>query len=157
MPDTSLSDRELPERVEDLICFALYSTSHAISRAYAPLLKPLGLTYPQYITLTVLRDEDGQGVGALSKALRMESSTLTPLIKRLEAQGFVRRNRGEKDERQVFVYLTKPGRDVLKAAPNITKCMIEDTGLDHARLVELVQVLTKLSDNMQGNRNTGKE
>lgn len=75
---------DIPTRAQDIFCFAFYGATHAINRAYAPILKPLGLTYPQYITLTMLWEQDGQGVGELASQLRMESSTLTPLIKRLE-------------------------------------------------------------------------
>ncbi|MEM7238723.1 MAG: MarR family transcriptional regulator, partial [Pseudomonadota bacterium] len=123
--------------------------SHAINRAYSPHLAPLGLTYPQYITLTLLRDRDGQPVGALADALTMESSTLTPLIKRLEAHGHVERRRGTADELQVFVHLTPKGRDVLEAAPGITACMTRDTGLDDATLALLVERLATLTANLQ--------
>ena len=90
----------LPDRPEDMICFAVYAASHALNRAYQPLLKTLDLTYPQYIALTVLWENDGQTVGAMGKRLGMESNTLTPLLKRLETAGHVTRARGKDDDRR---------------------------------------------------------
>ncbi len=135
-------------KADEMFCHAVYTAAHVINRAYAPLLADLGLTYPQYITLTLLRDRNEQSVGALASALRMDSSTLTPLLKRLETQGHVTRARGLKDERQVFVRLTPKGRASLKKAPEITGCMIEGTGLKIAELQNLVTLLGALSDNL---------
>ena len=135
-------------RADEMFCHAVYTASHVINRAYAPMLTELGLTYPQYITLTLLRDKNDQAVGALAAALKMESSTLTPLLKRLETQGNVIRTRGTHDERQVFVRLTPQGRRLLNAAPQITACMIEGTGLQIAELENLVALLGRLSDNL---------
>ena len=139
-------------RADEMFCHAVYTASHVINRAYAPMLANLGLTYPQYITLTLLRDKDDQAVGALAAALRMDSSTLTPLLKRLEAQGNVIRTRGTKDERQVFVGLTPQGRRLLEKAPEITACMIDGTGLDIAELENLVALLDALSSNLSENQ-----
>ncbi len=135
-------------KADEMFCHAVYTAAHAINRAYAPLLADLGLTYPQYITLTLLRDRNEQSVGALASALRMDSSTLTPLLKRGETQGHVTRARGLKDERQVFVRLTPKGRASLKKAPEITGCMNEGTGLKIAELQNLVTLLGALSDNL---------
>lgn len=139
---------DLPTTADDMFCFAIYSASHVVNRAYTPLLKPLGLTYPQYITLTVLWKDDGLGVGELSRRLKMESSTLTPLLKRLEQQGHIERRRGTEDERQVFVFLTKSGRALQRKAPHVTVCMIEATGLDLQKLQDLVGTLRLLTDNL---------
>lgn len=132
----------LPSRIEDLICFSLYSANHAMNRAYKPYLTELGLTYPQYIALTALWAEDGVTVGTLCDRLMMETSTLTPLLKRLEKQGHVERRRGEGDERQVFVHLTKTGRALENKAPTITACIVEATGQSEATLETLVKTIS---------------
>ena len=92
------------------LCFALYNASRALTRAYAPLLEPLGLTYPQYLVLLVLWERDGLPVKEVGERLALDSGTLTPLCKRLEQQGLVERLRGEDDERIVRIFLTPEGR-----------------------------------------------
>ena len=142
--------RALPTHPDQMICFAIYAASHAINRTYAPLLKPLGLTYPQYITLSFLWHQDGLTVGDLSNSLQMETSTLTPLLKRLEKLGHVQRKRGVSDERKVFVHLTESGRDLQKNAPEITACVIESTGMELHALDQLVTSLTRLNRHLLG-------
>ena len=148
--DMTLSDSGLPRNVEDLICFGLYSTSHAMLRAYAPLLKPLGLTYPQYIVLTALWETDNQTNKALSEKVLLDPGTLTPLLKRMEKQGLVTRTRGTQDERKVFVSLTDAGRTLQDRAPEITRCIIERTGVAPEKLAELVGTLIRLRGNLVG-------
>lgn len=99
-----------PVPLDNQLCYAVYSTGIAIQRAYKPLLDELGLTYPQYLVLNVLWDEDRQSVGSIANQLALESSTLTPLLKRMEAVGFVNRARNPDNERQVVVSLTDKGR-----------------------------------------------
>jgi len=140
--------RDLPTSPDQMFCFAVYSASHVINRAYAPHLKALGLTYPQYIALTFLWQSDGQSVGALSKQMRMETSTLTPLLKRLEGLGHIRRERGLDDERQVFVHLTKTGAALKRKAPEITACMVDATGFELEALDALVASLNELRDTL---------
>ena len=142
----------LPEHADDMFCFATYNAAHVINRAYTPLLKPLGLTYPQYITLTLLWETDGQSIGELAKQLMMESSTLTPLIKRIETMGHVARRRGTRDERQVFVHLTPSGRELKQHAPDITACMVEATGCQLEELQALVRALKKLTQHLTAAR-----
>ena len=124
-----------PER--DLLCFALYSTSHAFNRIYKPLLNELGLTYPQYLVMVSLWAKDDQTVGELGETLFLESSTLTPLLKRLEAIGYLTRSRDLSDERQVRVQLTSAGRALQKKARDIPGCILEATGLSLADLHRL--------------------
>ncbi len=143
---------KLPEHARDMICFAVYGATHAINRTYAPLLKPLGLTYPQYITLTLLWEKDGQGVGEIAAQLGMETSTATPLLKRMEKQGHITRIRGELDERQVFVYLTESGRALQGDAASITTCLIQETGFEPGALERLVSDLTQLRSNLEKSR-----
>ena len=139
---------DLPKSAEELICFTVYSAGRAFSRAYAPMLKKLEVTYPQYIALTILWEEDGQGVGALCEKLRLESSTVTPLLKRLESLGYIERKRGTKDERQVFVSLTPRGRALQEHAGDITRCIIDATGYDLDTLGALVETIATLRDNL---------
>lgn len=128
----------------DLLCFALYSTSHAMQRAYAPLLDPHGLTYPQYLVLLTLWAEDGQSVGQIARALQLESNTLTPLLKRIEAQGLVRRSRSAQDERQVIVALTDQGRALQETLRYVPGCIAELTGMTQPQLIGLKDAVTAL-------------
>ncbi len=146
----------LPDTVEQLICFALYSANNAMNRAYKPHLAALGLTYPQYIALTALWEKDGITVGTLCDRLMIETNTLTPVLKKLEAMGHVTRRRGDGDERQVFVHLTDQGRTLRKKAPDITACIIENTGLPLARLEELVTSISQMRDNLATNKKARK-
>ncbi|MFC7557340.1 MarR family winged helix-turn-helix transcriptional regulator [Pseudoroseomonas wenyumeiae] len=101
---------EKPLDLDSFLCFAIHSTAHAVQRANKPLMDKLGLTYPQYLVMVVLWAEDNQTVSRIGDRLFLESSTLTPLLKRLEAAGLVRRQRDTADERQVRVQLTAAGR-----------------------------------------------
>ncbi len=139
---------DLPERAEELICFALYSANHAMNRSYKPHLAALGLTYPQYITLVSLWQKDGVTVGSLCAQLMMETNTLTPLLKRLERLGHIERRRDGQDERQVFIYLTASGRALKAKAPTITDCIINDTGVPLEQLGELVRTLSSMRDHL---------
>ncbi|MGN7292556.1 MarR family winged helix-turn-helix transcriptional regulator [Rhizobium sp. SAFR-030] len=105
-----------PPPLDDQLCYAIYSAGIAIQRVYKPLLDGLGLTYPQYLVLNVLWREDEQTVGGIAEKLALESSTLTPLLKRLEAAGLVRRTRNPENERQVIVALSDKGRSMQSEA-----------------------------------------
>jgi DNA-binding MarR family transcriptional regulator len=107
------------------LCFAVYSTAHALNRVYKPLLDALGLTYPQYLAMLVLWERDGMSVSEIGARLHLDSGTLTPLLKRLEAAGLVRRVRDPADERQVRIALTPKGRalyDKAKPVPLAIAC-----------------------------------
>ena len=95
--------------LDEHLCYSIYSASLAIGRAYKPLLDALGITYPQYLVLNVLWERDPQSVGAIAERLMLESSTITPLLKRLEGAGLVGRTRNPSDERQVLIELTRQG------------------------------------------------
>ncbi|MXQ07917.1 MarR family transcriptional regulator [Alphaproteobacteria bacterium GH1-50] len=115
---------------EDMICFALYSAGHAMQKAYRPLLDELGLTYPQYLVLSALWTKDAdQTVNGIGRRLQLESSTLTPLLKRLELMGLVSRTRSDKDERQVVIALTAEGRAMKTRAAHVPRCIAEKTGM----------------------------
>lgn len=108
-----------PLCLDEQLCFAVYTASRALTRAYGPLLEPLGLTYPQYLTLLVLWEDDGVPVKRLGERLALDSGTLTPLLKRLEHQGFVERRRSTEDERVVNVFLTPSGRALKTRAKKV--------------------------------------
>lgn len=135
--------------LSDMICFALYSANHAMSRVYAPLLADLGLTYPQFLVLMSLWAEDGQTVGALGRALQLETNTLTPLLKRLESQGLVARRRDEADERQVRITLTDAGRALQTRADGLAACIFDRCGIEAAELAQLRDQITALRDRLR--------
>jgi MarR family transcriptional regulator, organic hydroperoxide resistance regulator len=124
-------------RLGEFLCFAVYSANHAFNRVYKPLLDELGLTYPQYLTMVLLWERDDQTVGSLSEKLFLESSTLTPLLKRLEVLGLVRRTRDPADERQVRVRLTNRGRTIREKALKIPNCILKASGLQIDELFRL--------------------
>jgi DNA-binding MarR family transcriptional regulator len=133
----------------EMICFALYSANHAMQRVYQPLLARHGLTYPQYLVLVTLWAEDGRGVGDLGKALQLESNTLTPLLKRMEAQGFVSRSRSSQDERQVHIALTAKGRALQAEAGEITACIFDRCDMEMEHLTALRDAVTELRDRLR--------
>ncbi|GMB81163.1 MarR family transcriptional regulator [Shinella zoogloeoides] len=124
--------------LDQQLCFAVYSAAHALNRTYKPLLDPYGLTYPQYIALMTLWEEDGRPVKALGEKLGLDSGTLSPLLKRLEAAGYIRRARDKADERQVLVTLTDKGRAMQRDAVAIRMAIGKATGCS----IEALQSLT---------------
>ena len=131
-------------KLDNQLCFALYSASHAFTRVYKPLLDALGLTYPQYLAMMLLWEQDGQTVGALGERLYLESSTLTPLLKRMEAAGYIERRRSAEDQRQVHVYLTEAGRALREKALSIPPCLMPAIGLPVPEIVALKQQVAQL-------------
>jgi MarR family transcriptional regulator, organic hydroperoxide resistance regulator len=142
------SDTALAASLPDFLCFAVYSTNLAFHRVYKPLFDELGLTYPQYVTLVALNDEGDQTVSQLGEKLFLESSTLTPLLKRLEAMGYVTRKRDSQDERQVRVSLTPQGQTIFEKAFCGREAVIDATGLDPESFARLQRDLIKLRDNL---------
>lgn len=114
--------------VESQLCFAVHAAARAFTAAYRPLLDPLGLTYPQYLVLLVLWDRDGLGVKSIAERLHLESGTLTPLLKRLEAAGYVRRRRVPEDERHLRVELTAAGRALRDRAAGVREGIVRALG-----------------------------
>ncbi len=131
-------------RLDQQICFALYATSRSVTAAYRPLLDPLGLTYPQYLVLLVLWDRDGLGMHELGEVLELDSGTLSPLVKRLEAVGLVERRRSVSDERRVRVVLTGSGSALRERAGHIPQRLAAATGLPARDLADLRETLTRL-------------
>ena len=141
---------------QDMMCFALYSAAHAMQQAYRPLLEPLGLTYPQYLVMSALwTAQTPPTVREISGQVQLESSTLTPLLKRLEAQGLLRRARDPRDERQVRIQLTEAGQALRAQAANIPARIATKTGLSTADLMELRDAVTLLRDRVRGDRVQG--
>lgn len=134
----------------DLICFSLYSANHAMQRVYQPLLAPLGLTYPQYLVLMALWEADGRTVGDLGRALGLESNTLTPLLKRMEAQGLLARARDDKDERQVRVTLGPRGKALQGETAGFGRCIFDACGLEAQELQDLRDKISALRDRLAG-------
>lgn len=138
---------DLPQ-LDDLLCFAIYSASHAFTKVYKPLLAELGLTYPQYIVMIALWSEDDQTVGELGQRLHLASNTLTPLLKRLEKLGYVTRRRDEADERQVRVGLTDAGQELRARARTVPDCIADATALSSEEIERVTKRIATLRQNL---------
>jgi MarR family transcriptional regulator, organic hydroperoxide resistance regulator len=135
-------------KLSNFLCFAVYSANLAFGRAYKPILDALGLTYTQYIAMVALSEEDDQTVSALGEKLFLESNTLTPILKKLEQTGYIKRARDPADERQVRVNLTPPGRRLLDR--DLGESLIEASGLgDEFGVVQ--KTVVRLRDNLLRN------
>jgi len=134
--DQLLLDRQL--------CFPLYAASRAVTAQYAPLLAELGLTYPQYLVMLVLWEQSPVSVGELGERLRLDSGTLSPLLKRLQAAGLVDRRRDSADERRVLVALTEPGAQLRERAAHIPAALAASLGLDEGTFRQLREQLSEL-------------
>lgn len=137
-------------QLDQQLCFALYSSSLAMTKLYKPLLAPLGLTYPQYLALLVLWERDGLAVGELGERLFLDSGTLTPLLKRMEAAGWLQRERAAADERRVMVSLTAEGRALRQKARRVPLQLAQASGCSAAELAELTQRLQQLRTQLLG-------
>ncbi|MER8874152.1 MarR family transcriptional regulator [Mesorhizobium sp. M0814] len=135
-----------PLPLDDQLCYAIYSAGMAIQRVYKPLLDDLGLTYPQYLALNVLWREDKLTVGSIAERLALESSTLTPLLKRLEAAGLLRRTRYPANERQVVVALTDKGRELRSRAGCLADALLSSSGQSPAHLNQINRDVRELRD-----------
>lgn len=139
-----------PLNIDELLCFSVYSVNHAIARLYRPLLAPLGLTYPQYLVLVALWDRDKRRVNDLGADLQLDTNTLTPLLKRMEAADLLTRQRNPQDERSLIVALTDKGRALQEKAAELTACVLEAMGGDVAELADLRDRLQTLRDRLEG-------
>lgn len=140
------AEKGAPVPLEDQLCFSIYSANMAIQRTYKPLLDKLGLTYPQYLVLNVLWRDDRRSVGAIAEHLGLESSTLTPLLKRLEAAGLVHRARNPDNERQVTVELTQKGRALRTKAGCLNEALLAASGDTVQHLAALNADIRRLRD-----------
>jgi DNA-binding MarR family transcriptional regulator len=136
-------------KLDNQLCFALYSTSLAMTRVYKPLLDELGITYPQYLAMLVLWEQDGLMVSELGERLFLDSGTLTPLLKRLEASGFVSRQRALDDERRVHVSLTPAGSALKLKAAAIPRCILSASQCSIPELVKLTSEIQALRERLR--------
>lgn len=132
----------------EYLCFAVYSANLAFGRAYKPMLDQLGLTYTQYIAVVALAEEDDQTVGSLGAKLFLESNTLTPMLKKLEAMGYVERQRDPADERIVRVRLTRSGRKLRDKATELNTPLLAATGLSPDEFSRVQKSIAALRDSL---------
>ncbi|QEL57199.1 MarR family transcriptional regulator [Chromobacterium paludis] len=135
-------------QLDSQLCFALYSASLAMNKVYRDSLKPLGITYPQYLVLLVLWEQDQRSVSDIGDRLFLDSATLTPLLKRMEAAGWVSRQRLASDERVVVVALTEAGRALRRQAEQIPVQLVCRSGLEIDEIARLRQSLCDLRDRL---------
>ncbi|MDX3452622.1 MarR family transcriptional regulator [Streptomyces sp. ME02-8801-2C] len=136
--------------LDDQVCFALYAASRAVTARYRPLLDTLGLTYPQYLVMLVLWEQDSISVSSLGAALQLESSTLSPLLKRLEAAGLLRRERRPDDERSVAIHLTEAGIELRDRARTVPVAIGDAMGLSAEQDATIKQLLRMVTANVTG-------
>ena len=139
---------DLPLLLGNQLCFAVYSTAHAFNRFYKPLLDRLGLTYPQYLVMLVLWEQDGMSVKEIGERLFLDSGTLTPLLKRMETAGLLKRTRSREDERQVIVALTPQGESLKEKARSLPLSILAASQCSVAELVTLKNEVEALRDKL---------
>lgn len=137
-----------PPRLEDQLCYSIYSTALAIKRLYKPMLDAMGVTYPQFLVLNVLWEQGEQPIGAIGEKLALETSTLTPLLKRLENEGFIQRLRNVHDERQVMITLTDKGAAVHDKSACLSMTLLSSSHLELGQLQRLNKEIIALRDNI---------
>ena len=135
-----------PIPLDGQLCFAIYGAAMEINRTYKPILDKLGITYPQYLVLSVLWEADGQTIGAIAERLALEPSTITPLVKRLELAGFLGRLRNPADERQVQVRLTERGRQMRAKTACLTQELLSRSGMQVEEIIALNRQVQALRD-----------
>ena len=141
------ANRRAPQ-LDSLLCFSLYSTMLGINKVYRQLLRDLDLTYSQYLVMLVLWEKDGQNVSEICQRLFLETTTLTPLLKRLEARGLVSRKRSTADERVVIVSLTEEGRKMQEAVVDFPGCLATAMGLSAGEIEDLRDRLLRVRENL---------
>jgi DNA-binding MarR family transcriptional regulator len=139
-------------QLDNQLCFALYSTSLAMTKLYKPLLDKLELTYPQYLVMLVLWQNDGLMVSALGERLFLDSGTLTPLLKRMETAGWLTRQRDAQDERRVTIRLTSAGRSLQAQAEKIPGCILDASQCALPELISLTQQVQALRERLTSYR-----
>jgi DNA-binding MarR family transcriptional regulator len=144
-------------RLDHQLCFALYASSLAMTKLYKPLLDPLGLTYPQYLVMLVLWETDGLAVSRIGERLQLDSGTLTPLLKRLEASGLVQRLRDSADERRVLLQLTREGRALKRRALAVPAAVACASGCPLDELQSLTARLKTLRDQLAASVSTASQ
>lgn len=137
--------------LDNQLCFALYSATNAITKTYRPKLKKVGLTYTQYLVLVVLWETDGLSINALSNALKLDTGTTTPLVKRMEKANLLKRQRSKQDERVVNLYLTKKGKNLEHKVADIQNYVACKSNLSDKKFKGLLNTLHRLTDDLMEN------
>ena len=137
-----------PQLLSNQICFAVYSTAHAFNRVYKPLLDRLGLTYPQYLVMLVLWERDDVPLKDIGEKLFLDSGTLTPLLKRLEAAELIKRTRSKEDERQVLIELTAEGEELREKAKSVPQSILAASACSVGELVAMKDEIVALRDRL---------
>ncbi|MEM8776650.1 MAG: MarR family transcriptional regulator [Pseudomonadota bacterium] len=140
-----------PFPLDEHLCFSIYGAHLALQRTYKPVLDQLGLTYPQYLALSLLWEKDAQTVGSMASELDLEPSTMTPLLKRLESADFVQRTRDPKNERQVIISLTRKGKAARSNASCLKEALLNGSGLSLKQIKELNGIVQTLRDSLKEN------
>ena len=143
------ADRVRASVLDEQLCFALYTASRAMTSCYRPMLDAMGLTYPQFLVLLVLWERGDSSVTRIGNALQLETGTLSPLLKRLEATGFITRTRQAEDERSVVVGLTDAGRALEERAATVQREVSDATGMTDDEIVALRATLHRLTGNLR--------
>jgi len=142
-------------KLDNQLCFRLYTASRLVAGAYNPYFEPLGITYPQYLVLLVLWEKDQQPVNDIAKRLHLETNTVTPLLQRMEKAGLIVRKRGEKDTRQRIVSLTPKGIAMREQAKNIPDDLSKQV-LQHVSMEEITNIISSLDKLIEGLQQTNK-
>lgn len=150
-------DAEYFLQLENQLCFAIYACSREITRLYRPILDEIGLTYPQFLTLTVLWEHERMSVKEISELLFLDSGTLTPMLKRMEMMGLLKRNRAVDDERKVLIELTEKGKGLRENALQLPERCIPHFGLSKDEYLELLTKINQMMDNLQNVTRTKNE
>jgi len=148
MPRAPASSDETVQQLDSQLCFALYSASLATTKVYKPLLKPWGLTYPQYLVMLALWEKDDCMVSELGERLFLDSGTLTPLLKRMEAAGWLQRQRDNADERRVRIVMTDAGRELREKIAGIPACLLQQSPCTLSELQALRLQLQQWRDHL---------
>lgn len=138
-----------PLKLENQLCFPIYAASNLITRAYQPLLERLGITYPQYLVLLVLWDTDELTVNEIARRLFLNTNTITPLLKRMEAQGLITRRRSQQDERKVIIRLTEQGAALQNQATTIPQSLLSQLHSDVVSPQDLHDLKDRISELIQ--------
>lgn len=145
---TSIEEDAPARGLNTQLCFATYAAGLAFNRVYRHQLEPLGLTFPQYVTMVALWTKDGITTGALGDQVALETNTLTPMLKRMESMGLLLRRRDTEDERRVLVFLTDEGRAMQEKAGEIMRCVAEAAGFPFEELMRMTDQLQRLRQNL---------
>ena len=135
-------------KLHEQVCYALYSTSRAVTQAYKPLLEPLNLTYPQYVVMMALWDKEAINISDISTTTGITNATLSPLLKRLESSGYIERRSVESDERQKTIVLTDPGKALAKKAKKASELALCATGLNEKDVTKLMSLCDSIKEKL---------